>query len=1020
MNLDRPVVISSLLFFLAVCLARALDPTSHISQYGHSVWRVRDGYFGGAPQVITQTKDGYIWVGTESGLFKFDGVRFVPWVAPSGEGLPSSDILSLLSARDGSLWIGMDSGLAHLVNHRLILYQKDEGWAVDGIFEDRDGKIWFTRIRSDDKTHSPCQVLDAGVRCFGGKDGVDVFGTGPIAQDPSGDLWLGSSTTLVKWRPGASKVYRPRALQSNEGNRGVVALLPAADGSLWVGMAVAARGAGLQRMVDGTLKPFLAPNLNGETLVVTALRSDRQNSLWVGTTQGLYRIRGTEVDHYVNADGLSSDWVTGIFEDREGNIWVATSRGIDMFRDLCVKSISHREGLFEGAVESVAASQDGNVWIATVPLQVIGPRGVSLFGPSKRLPSSLATSLFEDHAGRLWAGMINRLFVYERGSFREITKQDGSALGMVMSIAEDPEHNIWVESAGPPGTLVLIRDLKVRQQFPAPAMPLARKIVADRQGGIWLGLTRGDLARYRDGQLNTFTFGHHANTRVRAIIAASDGSILGATAFGIVGWKNGKQEILTVQNGLPCNTVNTLISDDAGNLWLSAECGLIEIPKQEMQLWWEHPETRLSLRVLDILDGMEPGWAPFNASTKTPDGRLWFTNSSLVQVIDPAHIPENALPPPVDISALVADRRAYLPDSAIRLPPLTRGLEIDYTALSFVVPQKVRFRYMLEGHDVAWQEPGTRRQAFYNDLRPRRYRFRVIACNEDGVWNNVGATIDFTIAPAWFQTYWFFALCAAGALLIMWLLYRMRVRRVAKAMSVRFDERLAERTRIARDFHDTLLQTIQGSKLVADSALKQSADPTPMRGAMEQLSAWLGRATEESRTALNSLRTSTTEENDLVSAFRRAIEDCRTQSFMEASLSVVGEVSEMHPIVRDEVYRIGYEAIRNACVHSQAARLQVELTYAEDLILRVRDSGVGIAPAIADGGREGHFGLQGMRERADRIMAKLTVETSTSNGTEIKLVVPGSIIYQKTRSGRRKSTAIKSLLQRIGLISDID
>ena len=327
---------------------------------------------------------------------------------------------------------------------------------------------------------------------------------------------------------------------------------------------------------------------------------------------------------------------------------------------------------------------------------------------------------------------------------------------------------------------------------------------------------------------------------------------------------------------------------------------------------------------------------------------------------------------------------------------------------------------MLEGHDVAWQEPGTRRQAFYNDLRPRRYRFRVIACNEDGVWNNVGATIDFTIAPAWFQTYWFFALCAAGALLIMWLLYRMRVRRVAKAMSVRFDERLAERTRIARDFHDTLLQTIQGSKLVADSALKQSADPTPMRGAMEQLSAWLGRATEESRTALNSLRTSTTEENDLVSAFRRAIEDCRTQSFMEASLSVVGEVSEMHPIVRDEVYRIGYEAIRNACVHSQAARLQVELTYAEDLILRVRDSGVGIAPAIADGGREGHFGLQGMRERADRIMAKLTVETSTSNGTEIKLVVPGSIIYQKTRSGRRKSTAIKSLLQRIGLIFRLD
>ena len=448
-------------------------------------------------------------MGTDTGLFKFDGVRFVPWKAPSGEDPLSSEIISLLGARDGSLWIGTDAGLAHLLNNRLILYQKNEGWAVEGIFEDRDGKIWFMRIRSDDKTHSLWQVLDADVRCYGRKDGIDIFGTGPIAQDPSGDLWVGGDTTFVRWRPGAAKVYRPKALQSNEGNQGVRALLPAADGSLWIGMAVRARGAGLQHMVDGTLKPFLTPNLNGEALIVQALCVDRQNSLWVGTTQGLYRIRGTEVDHYENADGLSSDWVAGVLEDREGNVWVATSRGIDMFRDLRVKSISHREGVFEGAVESVAASQDGNVWIGTYPLQVIGPRGASLFGPSKRLPGHLTTSLFEDHAGRLWAGRINRLFVYERGSFREITKPDGSALGMVMSIAEDSEHNIWVESAGPPGALVLIQDLKVRQLFPAPAMPLARKIVAVPQGEIWLGLTIGDLARYRDGQVTKFTFGQH-------------------------------------------------------------------------------------------------------------------------------------------------------------------------------------------------------------------------------------------------------------------------------------------------------------------------------------------------------------------------------------------------------------------------------------------------------------------------------------------------------------------------------
>ena len=996
----------------------ALDPTSHVSQYGHSVWRVQDGYFGGSPQAIAQTKDGYIWVGTGAGLFKFDGVRFVPWKARSGEELPSSQIDSLLSARDGSLWIGTGAGLAHLINHQLVLYQKNDSWAIEEIYEDRDGKIWLRRVRPEDKTHSLCQVIDAAVRCYGSDDGMDVFGTGPIAQDPSGDLWVGGDTTFVRWRPGSSKVFRPKVLQSNEGNLGISALLPAADGSVWVGMAQSGRGAGLQRLVDGTLTPFRAPTLNGETMEVNAMCRDRQNSLWIATNQGLYRIRGAEVDHYRSSDGLSSDWVTGILEDREGNIWVVTSHGIDMFRDLRVKSISHREGLIEGAVESLAASRDGNVWVGTYPLSVIGPGGPSLFAPAKRLPGNLTTSLFEDHAGRLWAGAANRLFVYDHGSFREITKPDSGPTGMVMSIAEDSGHNIWVETGGPTGSLLKIQDLKVRQQFPAPAMPLARKILADPQGAIWLGLVTGDLARYRDGRLDTFSYGQHPNTRVLAITMASDGSILGSTAFGIVGWKNGKQQILTVQNGLPCNTVNTLISDEAGNLWLYAECGLIEIPKQEIQRWWERPESKLSLKVFDVLDGAEPGWAPFNASAKTPDGRLWFTNTSVVQVIDPAHIPENTLPPPVNINALVADRQAYLVDSAIRLPPRTRDLEIDYTALSFVAPQKVRFRYMLEGHDTGWQEPGTRRQAFYNDLRPRHYRFRVIACNNDGVWNETGASLDFSILPAYYQTDWFRALCVAAFLFLLWFLYRMRVRQVARAMSARFDERLSERTQIARDFHDTYLQTIQGSKLVADSALRQSPDPARMRGALEQLSVWLGRATEEGRAALSSMRTSATEKNDLAAAFERAIEECRINSPIQAAFTVTGEVSEMHPIVRDEVYRIGYEAIRNACVHSQASDLRVELAYADDLILRVRDNGVGIKSAIVEEGRQEHFGLQGMRERARRIMAKFTINTSPGSGTEVTLVVPGSIIYRATNSRGRKWAAIKLLLERMGLRSN--
>jgi signal transduction histidine kinase len=325
-------------------------------------------------------------------------------------------------------------------------------------------------------------------------------------------------------------------------------------------------------------------------------------------------------------------------------------------------------------------------------------------------------------------------------------------------------------------------------------------------------------------------------------------------------------------------------------------------------------------------------------------------------MIDPAHLAPNSIPPPIHIEEVVADRKTYSPVQGLRLPSLLRDLEIDYAALSFVAPQRVRFRYKLEGHDTKWQEPGTRRQAFYNDLRPGKYKFRVIACNNDGVWNEEGATLDFSVAPAWFQTNLFRFLCFAFGVFLLWAIYRLRVRQVASVISARFDERLAERTRMARELHDTFLQTIQGSKLVADDALDPSTDLVRMRRAMEQLSAWLEQAMREGRAALNSLRSSTTEKNDLAEAFRRATENGSMPGSMQATFSVVGDAREMHPIVRDEVYRIGYEAIRNAYTHSRATRLDVELRYAQDLALRVRDNGVGIDPSTAELERMGISG----------------------------------------------------------------
>jgi signal transduction histidine kinase/ligand-binding sensor domain-containing protein len=986
-----------LLFFLfAVSSVSAVNPTRHISQYAHTAWRIQDGVFSGAPNAITQTTDGYIWIGTQAGLLRFDGVRFAPWTFPNGKRLPSSNVTSLLGARDGSLWIGMEGGLSHWDKQELTNYLI-QPTRINSIIEDRRGTVWFVRTRTSDAAGGLCQIIGTGPHCYGKADGIPDSGASTLVEDALGNLWIAGDTEVARWKPGSFSTDISKQLKMKEGTDGVTGLAANPDGSLWVGIADVGRGLGLQQLAEGVWKPFVTPELDGSTLQVRRLFLDRENALWIGTyKQGIYRIHGRNVDHFRSGDGLSSDDVYEFYEDHEGNLWAATAKGIDCFRDLRVASFSRREGLSADEVDSVLAAGDGTVWIGTPEgLDTLHQGRVSSV-QAKGLPGHLVTSMLKDRAGLLWVGIDNTMSIYKNGMFRRIDKPDGSPIGVVVGMTEDVDHNVWVETIGPPRMLIRIQNLKVQEEFPVPRMPPARKVVADPEGGIWLGLMNGDLARYRHGKTEIFPFKHGEDSRVNQLIVNSDGSVLGATPLGVIGWKAGKQQTLTVRNGLPCDSVYALIADSQGDLWLYTQCGLVDISDSELQRWWGHPDITVQVKTFDVFDGVQPGRAPFGAAAISPDGQLWFANGVVLQMIDPGHLTANALPPPVHVEEIVADRKSYLPREDLRLPALTRDLEIDYTALSFVVPQRVRFRYKLEGRDATWQESGTRRQAFYSDLRPGRYRFRVIACNNDGVWNEAGAILDFRVAAAWYQTNWFRSLCAVFGVFLVVVLYQLRVRQIARSIGIRFDERLAERTRMARDLHDTFLQTIQGSKLVAEDALDPSTDPIRMRRAMEQLSVWLSRAMLEGRAALNSLRTPTTQTNDLAEALRRVTEDSLIPSSMAVTFSVVGDAREMHPIVRDEVYRIGYEAIRNACTHSAASRLEVELRYANDLALRVSDNGTGIDPVIADRGRDGHFGLQGMRERAARIGGTLTLVSSSSSGTEIKLVVPGGIVFGQT------------------------
>jgi signal transduction histidine kinase/ligand-binding sensor domain-containing protein len=991
---------------LTLQAAVAVDPSRRISQYGHTAWRVYDGAI---PRVssLTQTNDGYMWLSTPDGLYRFDGVRFTQWRSPDGKPV-NKRLSALLGAKDGSLWIGSLNGLQRFNHGRLYTYAKpNEIAAIGTIFEASDGSVWVTRYGKKLRSGPLCRAGDTELVCYGPKDGLPVAYALGIAQDTEGFLWFGSNV-LCRWKPGTQTCFED--LAKDLPGAGVVDVARGPAGSVWAAIDFVGAKGGIRYYSDGKWNPYIVPGFNGPAERSHGMYVDRENALWIGTeNNGIYRIYNGVADHYGSADGLTGNSASGLYEDREKNLWVVTDSGIDMFRDTPVVSYTMAQGLFGTTISSILPRRDGSVWVANQGAIDILRDGQHSMLSGRDLPGEDAWAMFEDHTQTVWVGLDSKLFTYEANRFSEVKRPDGSPMdgkGHVAAITETPEHDIWALTLGD-NHLIRIRNRKVIEEIPLDQkLTYADNVVPAGEGSVWISDRDGKIARYRAGQLQIASLSDDAgHIPIREITADGDSALWIATTRGLYYRNDSGTIVLNSKNGLPCDSIYSVVQDNHGSMWLYAQCGLVKVEAPQLGKWRQQPGSRIEATLFDARDGAYPGSLDQNQriSGKAADGRLWFTNDIVVQSIDPEHPVRNEVVPPVTVEGVIADRKLLPMEQGVVAPPRTRDLQIDYTALSFTVPQKVRFRYKLEGHDADWQDPMSRRQAFYTDLPPGKYRFLVQASNNDGVWNEQGASLDFSVAPAWYQTAWFRILFIATVFLVLWRLYRLHVRQVTRSLALRFDERLAERTRIARDLHDTFLQTIQGSKMVADDALEAGPDAPRMRRALEQLSAWLEQAIDEGRAALNSLRIASTATNDLADGLRRATEQ-HVDSSMSVSMSVLGDSREMHPIVRDEIYRVGYEAIRNAQIHSKATSLQVELRYDRDLVLHVRDNGIGIDPSVAHHGKDGHFGLQGMRERAARIGAKLTILSSAS-GTDIALAVPGeSVFLVATKKSHDKAT----------------
>ena len=618
-----------LAILLSCCVsALALDPSLDVSQYAHTSWKIRDGFTKGVIGSIAQTPDGYLWLGTEFGLLRFDGVRAVPWQPSPGEHLPDSNIRKLLAARDGTLWVGTSRGLASWKGGRLTQYPEFAGGPVSALLEDREGTIWVGLYALP--AGRLCAVRIGRAQCYG-EAGSFGHGVQSLYEDSKGNLWVGALNGLWRWKPGPPKFYPlPKSLNGIPSLDGVGGLIEGDGGTLLVGI-----DGGMMQLIDGKFEAYSLPAMGQRSRPNRPLR-DRDGGIWIGTDRGLLHVHGGRTDAFARSDGLSGDGVYSLLEDREGNIWVATLDGLDRFRDYAVPTISVKQGLSSSLITSVLAARDGSVWLGTNdggldrinqgkitiyrsrnPItQRIGQAGTSDVKRGQRLsgldtasqPSSIREisgsglpydglqSIFQDNEGRIWVSSRLGLAYFENGRFFSL---GGVSATIVHSIAGDAAGNLWINEQNQ--GLIHLDGRRVIEQISWSSLrtkDFANAIVVDpSKGGLWLGLYHGGLAYLKDGQVRaSYTPADGmGDGRVNNLQLDRDGTVWAATEGGLSRVKDGHAATLTSKNGLPCDNVLWEMEDNAGSVWLYTACGLVRIARTELDAWASDPKRTVQV-----------------------------------------------------------------------------------------------------------------------------------------------------------------------------------------------------------------------------------------------------------------------------------------------------------------------------------------------------------------------------------------------------------------------------------------
>lgn len=939
-----------------------------ISQYAVTSWAEENGLPSSDVRAIAQDRDGVLWLGTNAGLVRFNGMRFVLWEERYSAHLRTAEITALCVAENGDLWVATSGGRITRIR---------DGGAVD-----------FTQTDGIPRVIMRLFVDHQGVVWAGGEGGLSRFRNGhwesvyiggfPVQsvrafyEDRQHNFWVGGPTWIARRQEGSDAFER-------WDSRPVFAFSQDARGEIWVTDPSRGFRSLIQRM-PSQVQPNASQIDSGLSLL-----NDREAGLWVGTQgSGLLHLSAPDgkLERYDAGQGLAHDVVNSLYEDREGNVWVGTQGGLDRFVPNPIPQIDVLTGATK-AVHSIAAARDGSLWVATAGGLVRYSKQLRrVYTEDDGLPSSNVFGLHEDADGVLWIATSRGMARWKDGRLSSVPLPRKVTAGVTFAVTVDREGALWLWNTN----IGLLRWADGRQLPVDPALEgkWGRSLLTDSRGRVWIGFYNGGIGVIEDGKLRLLSERDGlAHGSVNAIFEDGSGAVWIGTQTGLSRYRNGQLNTLSGAR-LPGTIVRSITADQKGYLWLRLNSGLIRLASEEFDKALQDPSYRPQLQLFDVSDNVGgAGTGLTDSIARAADGMIWMVTATGLARFDPQRLPPPHPLPAVRIEDIVADGHRLDSRLQAHLPPRTSRLQIDYVAAT-LSSSRHRYRYMLDGFDLGWIDAGLSRQAVYTNLAPGSYRFRVTAGSADGRWSESSTTWKFVLEPAFTQTRWFYgalALAVLAAVLIGW---RIRVAELRR----RFALVLGERARMAGEIHDTLLQSLAGLELEVDDIASQ-LHPTEQRtrGRLDRVRRNIQRYIGEARQSIWDLRT--LGDRDLAMALRETGGQLAGSNGLRFQFSATGEPVRCTAAVRDNLLQIGREAVNNAVRHAEANMIDMELVYQRDSIrLRVSDDGKGFDAKATVQSQTAHWGLGIMRERAQRVGGQLRLDTRPGGGTKVEVTVP--------------------------------